>query len=200
MKLSEKLVLLRKKYNYSQDDIAEKCGVTRQSISKWEAGLAYPEVTKLVILSKLFNETLDVLMKDDLLVDAKHINNTCHTNITSKISGLYQGILIKESLTDDSIIDILNINKVELWESNDIPKYWTALYFSSNDNNLAEKFSKVINPKPLGGSSWYVDFKYANTHYVVFYQNILKYEIGNKEEKNKVLEVCKKYGISDIED
>lgn len=42
---------------------------------------------------------------------------------------LYEGVLIKESIEDDSIIDYLSVNKIELWNTGGNPKYWTVLFF-----------------------------------------------------------------------
>ena len=70
MKLSEKIQLLRHKNSYSQENLAEFCNVSRQSISKWEADIAIPETEKILILSRLFNVSIDVLLKDELEIDA----------------------------------------------------------------------------------------------------------------------------------
>ena len=48
MKLSEKIVRLRKSRGMTQEEMAERCAVTRQSISKWEADIALPETEKLL--------------------------------------------------------------------------------------------------------------------------------------------------------
>lgn len=50
MTFADKLQSLRKTKKLSQEDLAEKCGVTRQSVSKWETGLGYPETEKLPII------------------------------------------------------------------------------------------------------------------------------------------------------
>ena len=53
MKFNEKLVMLRKQQNLSQEQVSEKLGVARQTVSKWELGKTTPEMDKLIILSKL---------------------------------------------------------------------------------------------------------------------------------------------------
>ncbi|MBQ1244085.1 MAG: helix-turn-helix transcriptional regulator [Clostridia bacterium] len=65
MKLHEKIYTLRKKQGLSQEALAEKLGVSRQSVSKWETGEATPEVSKLLSLSKLFGVTTDYLLDDE---------------------------------------------------------------------------------------------------------------------------------------
>ncbi|EHI99602.1 helix-turn-helix domain protein [Clostridium sp. DL-VIII] len=63
MDLSEKILKLRKANNLSQEQLAEKLDVSRQSISKWESGQSIPDVEKLIALSNIFNVTIDYLLK-----------------------------------------------------------------------------------------------------------------------------------------
>ena len=59
--LPEKIYTLRRKNGLSQEQLAEKIGVSRQAISKWEGGLSTPELDKLKALSECFHITLDEL-------------------------------------------------------------------------------------------------------------------------------------------
>ncbi len=72
MEFSEKLVTLRKAKELTQEQLAEKLGISRQSVSKWESGQAVPELEKIVALSAVFDVTTDYLLKsseiDDLSV------------------------------------------------------------------------------------------------------------------------------------
>ncbi len=63
---SEKLLELRRREGLSQEQLADRLGVTRQSVSKWESGAAVPELSKLVALSDLFSVSVDYLVKDRL--------------------------------------------------------------------------------------------------------------------------------------
>ena len=65
MKLSLKLYSLRKNRGLSQEQLAEELGVSRQAISKWESGTAFPESEKLIALSEYFGVSTDYLLKDD---------------------------------------------------------------------------------------------------------------------------------------
>ena len=65
MKLHEKIFFYRKKYGLSQETLAEKIGVSRQAVSKWETGDALPEITKLKSLADLFGVTVDFLLNDE---------------------------------------------------------------------------------------------------------------------------------------
>ena len=66
MTFSEKLMDLRRKSGMSQEQLADRLGVTRQSVSKWESGTAMPELVKLISLSELFGVSVDYLVKDYL--------------------------------------------------------------------------------------------------------------------------------------
>jgi len=66
MSLSKNLEYLRKSKKMSQEDLAFKLGVSRQAVSKWESGAAYPETEKIIAICKLFDCSLDELMKDDI--------------------------------------------------------------------------------------------------------------------------------------
>ena len=63
MNLSEKLIQLRKANNMTQEELAERISVSRQSVSKWELGQAIPELEKLVSISEVFHVTTDYLLK-----------------------------------------------------------------------------------------------------------------------------------------
>ena len=69
MTFGEKLSKLRKESNYTQEQFAEILGVSRQSVSKWESDIAYPETDKLIRISELFDCSTDYLLKESEDVD-----------------------------------------------------------------------------------------------------------------------------------
>jgi len=200
MKLSEKIIQLRKAYNMTQEELASKCNVSRQSISKWEADIALPETEKLLLLGELFHVSMDVLLKDELTLSEVKEVHTCGNNaVQEKKQEVYEGALIKESITDDSIIDLINVHKIELWNTGGKPKYWTVLFFTSDKKDFPEQVAKVMVANADKGGNWFVDFKAGNVKYVVFKDKVLKYRIGNQEEKELVCAECRKLGITDAE-
>lgn len=66
MILSEKITDLRKKNGWSQEELAEKLGVTRQAVSKWEGAQSVPDIDKILQMSRLFGVTTDYLVKDEI--------------------------------------------------------------------------------------------------------------------------------------
>ncbi len=77
MNLGTKLQLLRKQNGYSQEQLADKLGIARQTISKWENGQAVPELSGLILLSELYGVTIDRIVKD---------NDECNTSLTGSTS------------------------------------------------------------------------------------------------------------------
>lgn len=69
MTLGDKLSKLRKENNYTQEQLADVLGVSRQAISKWESDTTYPETDKLIRMSELFDCSLDYLLKDKVETD-----------------------------------------------------------------------------------------------------------------------------------
>lgn len=198
MKLSKKIIELRKANKMTQEELASICNVSRQSISKWEADIALPETEKLLKLGETFQVSMDILLKDELSLNAVKNVHSCGSNaIQKRKPELYEGILIKESIADDRIIDYLTIHKIELWDTGGKPKYWTALFFTSDKKDFPEQISKVMLSDPVTNENWFVDFKADNQKYIVFKDKILKYQIGNQAEKEAVCIECRKSGISD---
>lgn len=86
MKFSEKLQKLRKENNLSQEQLADKLDVSRQSVSKWESGQTYPEMDKLLTMCKLFNITLDDLTNDEVQYnDVKSKNKNSFDNLVDDV-------------------------------------------------------------------------------------------------------------------
>lgn len=172
----------------------------KELISKWEADISLPETDKLIQLSNLFQVTVDVLLKDELSINGIKEISTCGNNaIKEEKATLYEGALIKESLEDERLLDYVRIHKVELWNTGGTPKYWTAIFFTTDVSNFPELASKVMVADSKRGGNWFTDFKRGNIKYIVFKDKILKYEIGNIDEKNAVCEECRKLGITDRE-
>ena len=76
MTLGDKLSKLRKENNYTQEQLADVLGVSRQAISKWESNITYPETDKLIRMSELFDCSLDYLLKDAEETDRNNQSNS----------------------------------------------------------------------------------------------------------------------------
>jgi transcriptional regulator with XRE-family HTH domain len=76
MIFGEKLKSERKKRGWSQEELAEKLFVSRQSVSKWETGLNYPSIEVIIKLSDLFKVTIDELLRSDKELREKVIKDS----------------------------------------------------------------------------------------------------------------------------
>ena len=65
MLLNEKIIIIRKMNNLTQEGFAEELGVSRQAVSKWENGTSVPDVQLLLRIADFYNLTLDQLVRDD---------------------------------------------------------------------------------------------------------------------------------------
>ena len=95
MNLGKKIAELRKKNNLSQEELAEKVGVARQTISKWEIGDTTPDINQVKIISKIFNISIDELVDNDInnVIVEKVSNTEKLAGITIKILKVF-GIMI----------------------------------------------------------------------------------------------------------
>lgn len=73
MKFADKLIQLRKQYSMSQEELADKLDVSRQSVSKWEGEQSMPELSKIIQIAEMFNVSTDFLLKDSLDIDPANI-------------------------------------------------------------------------------------------------------------------------------
>ena len=121
MDLGKKIMTMRNEKNLSQEQLAEKLNVTRQTISNWENGQFYPDIDSLVNLSKFFNVSLDVLLSyDDKVLDYlkdstdivksnKNILYAVLLNILLIIAFIIVGIIFNESASIIIIIFTVSI-------------------------------------------------------------------------------------------
>ena len=86
MTLGEKIAKQRRRQNYTQEQLAELLGVSRQSVSKWESDTAYPETEKLVRMGKLFGCSMDYLLNDEITEETGRREEQTST----RFSGLFR--------------------------------------------------------------------------------------------------------------
>lgn len=108
---------------------------------------------------------------------------------------MYSGLIIKESLCDETILDYITIKQVEIWATDKTPKYWTAISFESNDDDFLQRLSKALAFNP--DMPWYVDLVSDGIKYIVLSGHVLKYTIGNEAEKEAVIESCRELGVKE---
>ena len=105
MNLSDKIVAMRKTQGISQEDLAEKLNVSRQTISRWENGTVAPDAYNILEISKVFGVTSDYLLNDDFSNDddlpkvkeVKKDNHILHLNLT-KIAIIVQAAFLNAAM------------------------------------------------------------------------------------------------------
>lgn len=110
---------IRQERHISQEALAEIVGVSRQAVSKWEQGSSYPEMEKLLVLSKELNVSLDYLMLGE--IKSTENNKTLSNNII-----VPTGKITVNSYDGKSIVNCYKVlaSHVMYKAKNDEPKYW----------------------------------------------------------------------------
>lgn len=158
MRFGDNLKNLRKIKNLSQEKLAEKVGVSRQSISKWECGEAYPEMDNILILCKIFNCKLNDLIHEDL-TDINSLGEDVKMSVVKfkkekqeKVKGLSKAIyIIAEigkvivsiaivmALIGIIILPILALN-VEIQEQNKIKAFGTEFEYQTRNEEMVLQY------------------------------------------------------------
>jgi transcriptional regulator with XRE-family HTH domain len=126
MLFNEKLKMLRKESNLTQEELAEKLNVSRQAITKWESGDGTPDIENLKQISILFNTTIDELVKED-------------KNVSVGLKTQY--VYVQELEIDHTKhfdINICKINELNIISNNE-EKVKVEL-LSNEEENLSENF------------------------------------------------------------
>ena len=114
MELGKQIKKYRKEISLSQDALAEKVYVSRQTISNWENDKSYPDVSSLVLLSEIFNVTLDQLIKGDVKVMKKQINREDQMKFTC-VSRIFSVMFFVALVTPIPLIHFLSYAGIGIW-------------------------------------------------------------------------------------
>ena len=175
---AKKCKALRREKNLSQEQLAEICEVSRQTVSKWESGIMMPEMDKMVVLSDFFDVTLDYLIKDN-------------DNGNQKSASMHNPVFSFEKICE---LILPRRNKMEiLYEDAEL---YDVIYDDQRNNqikhlwehmNLAEYGIKKIHDCSIG------------TGQLTIPLSMLGYEVSGSDVSYDMLEKCKKnakqYGV-----
>ncbi len=115
MAIGRKIVSLRKKYNMTQEKLAESIGVSRQTLSNWESDITSPDLQTASLLSNIFKVSLDELADNNLEIDCKNnYENKLLNNLLDKNVYLYLS-----DFEDDFPIDLNYSTEVHVIGIND---------------------------------------------------------------------------------
>lgn len=93
MNINEKIYSLRKENNLSQEELANKLNVSRQTISKWEVGESKPDFDKIVPLCELFGISTEELLRDNFVIDTNNKEGDNNANETEKVDVVKAGLI-----------------------------------------------------------------------------------------------------------
>ncbi|MET1254100.1 helix-turn-helix domain-containing protein [Aliikangiella maris] len=107
MILADKIIKLRKQFGWSQEELAEKMGISRQSVSKWESTNSIPDLNKIIMMAEIFGVTTDYLLKDNIEV-IESINGDIEQNIVKiSLEQANRYVECKEKITQITIKGVL---------------------------------------------------------------------------------------------
>ena len=125
MEVGAQIKKYRSNMGISQEELAEKVYVSRQTVSNWETGKNYPDIHSVLLLSSVFNVSLDQLMKGDVKIMKNEIKET-EIKKFNKIGGIYAVFLILTVITFVPFIAFMDWYGLIPW----IGVYAIALYFA----------------------------------------------------------------------
>ena len=115
MELGKQIKKYRSEKALSQDALAEKIYVSRQTISNWENDKSYPDVNSLVLLSKVFNVSLDQLIKGDVEKMTEQINNSADRKEYEHLSLVFTVLLLAIIITPIPLVHFLSYVGMVIW-------------------------------------------------------------------------------------
>lgn len=115
MELGKQIKKYRSEKALSQDALAEKIYVSRQTISNWENDKSYPDVNSLVLLSKVFNVSLDQLIKGDMEKMTEQINNSADRKEYEHLSLAFTVLLLAIIITPIPLVHFLSYVGMVIW-------------------------------------------------------------------------------------
>lgn len=114
MELGKQIRKYRKEQSLSQDELAEKVYVSRQTISNWENDKSYPDVNSLILLSEVFHTSIDNLIKGDVEVMKEQVKNEDRKEF-EKISRMFSVLFLAMMIPPIPLIHYLKYAGIAIW-------------------------------------------------------------------------------------
>jgi transcriptional regulator with XRE-family HTH domain len=154
MDFDKKIIELRKQNNLTQEDLAEKLNVSRQTVSNWETAKCYPDIETLVIISNKFNISLDVLIKENVKM-IKDIDKKVRINKKLKYSIFILFLLLVVGV---GVICLKNNKVMEVQaKNNELQKEVQEIVEVQKNNSVYSFKIKNINTKDITTNTKKVD-------------------------------------------
>ena len=158
MTLGQRIQQIRIEHGLSQEEFAEKLGTTRQTVSRWELDQTFPEISKIVLISRIFSVSTDSILKDGIStfdVDVEHFTCGVYRSTNCEIVETEKFSLVIYCSSDKNILGAKLYkgyeNKkrlVAICERNQLEdKLEYAYYYEGDDQHIAVSNSEVMAPK-----------------------------------------------------
>lgn len=134
MEVGAQIKKYRSNMGISQEELAEKVYVSRQTVSNWETGKNYPDIHSVLLLSSVFNVSLDQLIKGDVEIMKNEIKET-EIKKLNKIGGIYAVFLILTVITLVPFLAFMDWYGLIPWSG----VYAIALYFAFKADKVKKK-------------------------------------------------------------
>lgn len=156
MNLGNKIMTLRKKNNMSQEELAEKVGVTRQTISKWELEETSPDISQAKILSNIFKVSLDELVNNDLnsIIVEKVSNTEKLAGIIIKTLKVFGILAIAFILLMIFLVVIFSIDNDGLRDNTIVGKYELNCTLDNENYAYSVEYNKNFQIISAGGDAF----------------------------------------------
>ncbi|MBO4600951.1 MAG: helix-turn-helix transcriptional regulator [Bacilli bacterium] len=199
MNLKDKLTKLRKDNNLTQDELAEKLYISRQTISNWENGRTYPDIETLILISNKFNISLDDLLKTDKEV-IKDIDKKIKSHKKLKIiitvliitfsASMFIGYLYHNNHKIITRVIVKNIPEDHMiWSTRDNKilnrDYETLKYYEGKYVNIYID----ENETPIASNAQVFDYGYGSMSFVVSNEEYLELSKYNISDVNFIIKI-----------
>lgn len=114
MELGNQIKKYRKELSLSQDDLAQKVYVSRQTVSNWENNKNYPDVNSLVLLSEVFDTSIDNLIKGDIEIMKENVNAQDKKGF-ERLSNVFAALFLLAAITPVPLAHFLNYAGIAIW-------------------------------------------------------------------------------------
>lgn len=171
MNIGNKIASLRKENSLSQEELAEKIGVARQTISKWELEETTPDIKQAKQLANIFNVSLDELVNNDINnILIKKVSNTEKlAEITIKLLRIMGISLIVLFVLGLAIFILFNFTKMKLKDRNITGKYSISCNLNNEEYSYEIEYNSNYQVINSGGDS-----------YIAYHTEVESYDDANK--------------------
>lgn len=135
MKIAEQIKKYRGEQRLSQEQLAQRIYVSRQTVSNWENGKSYPDVNSLVLLSEVFSVSVDNLIKGDLEIMREKVNSE-DVRAFSKLSSVFAVLFFAALLLPIPLVRFLGVTGIVIW----VLLYGVTMYFAIKVEKQKKKF------------------------------------------------------------